>query len=118
MSRLLIVGRITPGAEERVAQVFTESDRSELPGLIGVRHRSLYCLGDLYAHLLETEAGPDTIERMSGHPLFVSVSRELSSYISPYLATWRSPRDAVARCFYEWNAPAGEPVTSAVGGTR
>ena len=42
-----------------VAEIFTESDRTELPGIIGVRHRSLYSLDDLYVHLVETDAGRD-----------------------------------------------------------
>jgi cyclase len=109
MSRLLIVGRVVPGSEKQVAEIFTESDRTELPGIIGVRHRSLYSLDDLYVHLVETDAGPASIESAGGHPLFVKVSQQLSTYISPYSPTWRSPRDAMARCFYRWDAPETAP---------
>ncbi|MFI6761756.1 TcmI family type II polyketide cyclase [Micromonospora sp. NPDC050417] len=105
MHRSLIVAKIMPGAESEVARIFADSDQTELPGIVGVRHRSLYRLDDLYVHLLETEepvaAGLMTA---SQHPEFVRVSERLRPHISPYLSTWRSPRDAVAGCFYRWDA--------------
>lgn len=109
MSRVLIVGRVVPGSEVDIAGIFAASDQTELPEIIGVRHRSLYSLHDVYVHLVETEGGPAGIESVSRHPLFVQISQELSTYISPYSPTWRSPRDAMARCFYHWDAPAGTP---------
>ena len=107
MSRLLIVSRIIPGAEGRVAQIFAESDATELPGLTGVTHRSLYCLHDLCVHLLETsdDVDPDALAAARNHPLFRQVNERLSAHTSPYLPTWRSPRDAIAGCFYRWDAP-------------
>ncbi|MDG4810284.1 TcmI family type II polyketide cyclase [Micromonospora sp. WMMD1120] len=105
MSRLLIVSRIIPGAEGRVAQIFAESDATELPGLTGVTHRSLYCLHDLCVHLLETsDVDPDALATARNHPLFQQVNERLSAHTSPYLPTWRSPRDAIASCFYRWDA--------------
>nr|MDT0657298.1 TcmI family type II polyketide cyclase [Micromonospora sp. DSM 115978] len=109
MSRLVIVGRVIPGTEGQVAQIFGESDRTELPQIAGVRHRSLYVLDDLYVHLLETDEGSAGVERASGHPLFLKISQELSAYISPYSPNWRSPRDAMARCFYHWDAAVPVP---------
>lgn len=105
MDRSLIVAKVLPAAEGRVAEIFAESDATELPRLVGVRHRSLYRLHDLYVHLLETESsGPGAVESARQHPEFVRVSDRLRPYISPYLSTWRSPRDAMARCFYQWDA--------------
>lgn len=117
MSRLLIVSRIIPGAEGRVAQIFAESDATELPGLTGVTHRSLYCLHDLYVHLLETsdDVDPDALAAARNHPLFKQVNERLSAHTSPYLPTWRSPRDAIAGCFYRWDAaeaPAPRPAST------
>ncbi|MEH1101159.1 TcmI family type II polyketide cyclase [Micromonospora sp. CPCC 205561] len=111
MDRSLIVAKLVPGTEARVAEIFAESDATELPGLVGVRHRSLYRLGDLYVHLLETEApGGPAVEAARGHPEFARVSARLRPYVSPYLPTWREPRDAMARCFYRFDAaPAGRP---------
>jgi hypothetical protein len=110
MSRLLIVGRIRPSAEEQVAQIFAESDQTELSTITRARHRSLYTLGDLYLHLVEMDgAGPAGLQAASRHPLFAQLNERLSACTSPYLATWQSPRDAMARCFYSWDAPVPAP---------
>jgi cyclase len=114
MSRLLIVSRIVPGAEGRVAQIFAESDATELPALTGVTHRSLYCLHDLYVHLVEgADLAPDPLAAARNHPLFRQVDERLAAHTSPYLSTWRSTRDAIAGCFYRWDAadaPAPHPA--------
>ncbi|KXK58565.1 polyketide synthase [Micromonospora rosaria] len=116
MSRLLIVSRIIPGAEGRVAQIYSESDATELPGLTGVRHRSLYSLHDVCVHLMETaDVDPDELAAARNHPLFLEVNERLSAHTSPYLPTWRSPRDAIAGCFYTWNASDAVTVTGAAG---
>ncbi|SCG45279.1 TcmI family type II polyketide cyclase [Micromonospora halophytica] len=107
MDRSLIVAKVVPTAEARVAEIFAESDATELPRLVGVRHRSLYRLHDLYVHLLETETPTQgAVEAARGHPEFVRVSERLRPYVSPYLPTWREPRDAMARCFYRFDATA------------
>ncbi|MER7441217.1 TcmI family type II polyketide cyclase [Micromonospora avicenniae] len=117
MSRLLIVSRIAPGAEGRVAQIFTESDATELPGLTGVTHRSLYCLHDVFVHLMETaDVAPEALSEARNHPLYRQVNERLSAHTSPYLPTWRSPRDAIAGCFYRWDAAtAPTPAPRAAG---
>ncbi|MFC0006527.1 TcmI family type II polyketide cyclase [Micromonospora siamensis] len=120
MSRLLIVSRISPGSEGRVAQIFAESDATELPALTGVRHRSLYCLHDLLVHLVETaQVDADALAAARSHPLYLQVNERLSAHTTSYLPTWRSPRDAVAGCFYRWDA-TGPDATGirrfAVGG--
>ncbi len=110
MNRSLIVAKILPDAEREVAAIWAESDNTELPRIAGVTHRALYRLGDLYVHLLETAApGAEAVETARGHEEFARVSARLSDYISPYLPTWKSPRDAQASCFYEWRPqPGGE----------
>jgi cyclase len=109
MHRSLIVAKIQPGAEGRVAQIFAESDRTELPLVAGVQRRSLYRLGDLYVHLLETEQVGDTaVGDARKHPEFARVSGLLDEVITPYLPTWKSPRDAMAHCFYTWE-PGDSP---------
>ncbi|GAB2846291.1 TcmI family type II polyketide cyclase [Lentzea nigeriaca] len=106
MNRSLIVAKIAPGAEERVAEIFAESDRTDLPDVAGVLHRSLWRLGDLYVHLLETEqTGQEAVEEARRHPEFKRVSELLSPYVTPYLPTWRSPKDAQAQRFYLWERP-------------
>lgn len=103
MNRSLIVARIVPGAHDKVAEIWAESDRTELPRIAGVEHRSLWTLGDVYIQLLDTaEPGQETISRIKDHPEFVRISERLSEYISPYLSTWQSPKDAQAQCFYTY----------------
>ena len=104
MYRSLIVAKIVPGAEGEVARMFGRSDQTELPRIAGIRHRSLYSLDDLYVHLIETDGPPGhTLTAARDHPEFRRVSEDLQTYISPYLASWRSPQDALATCFYSWN---------------
>ncbi len=104
--RAVIVARIKPGAGEKVAELFAESDAGELPRLAGVRHRSLYVLGDVYVHLVETDEDVDgAIDGVRDHPLFREISARLEPYIEPLdPATWRSPKDAMAAELYSWDA--------------
>lgn len=110
VKRGVIVAKIKPGAEESVAALFEESDRSELPKLAGVRHRSLFVLDDVYIHLVELDDDfADTVDNVRDHPLFKDISRRLDAYITPYdPETWRSPKDAQAREFYAWDPPDEE----------
>ncbi len=116
MYRSLIVAKIMPGREHDVAQIFAESDRTELPRVAGISHRSLYSLGDLYVHVIESpEPGPSVLATARQHPEFARISERLRPFISPYLSTWRSPQDAVATCFYRWDA---DGAADAGGGVR
>ena len=103
-----IVAKIIPGSEEAVARIFAESDETELPSLAGVRHRSLFVLDDLYVHYVEMDQDiAESVDTVRDHALFEEISRKLDAYITPYdPATWRSPKDAQAREFYRWDAPA------------
>jgi cyclase len=107
VKRGIIVARIKPGSEDKVAAIFAESDSTELPRLAGVQHRSLFVMEDVYVHLLEMDENLDeSVARVRDHPLFKEISRKLEPYISPYNPkTWRSPRDATAHEFYSWDAP-------------
>ncbi len=104
VQRGVIVAKIKPGSEDEVARIFAESDSTELPGLTGVRHRSLWVLDDVYIHLVETDSDlAGAVENVRDHPLFKDISRKLDAYITPYdPETWRSPKDAQARQFYSW----------------
>ncbi len=105
MHHTLIVARMAPGAAPDIAKVFAESDRGELPHLVGVTRRSLFEFGDVYLHLIESERDPaPTIAKLTSHPEFRGVSERLAPYVSAYdPATWRSPKDAMAHCFYHWD---------------
>lgn len=105
VKRAVIVAKIKPDAEAEVAKIFAESDATELPRLGGVRHRSLFVLGDVYVHLIEMDDDAEqSIASIRDHPLFREISRRLEPYIQPYNPeTWRSPKDAMAREFYAWD---------------
>jgi cyclase len=106
VKRGVIVARMEPGSEEKVAEIFAESDQSELPQLAGVTHRSLWVLDDVYIHYLEMDEDfEEAVDQIRDHPLFREVSRRLDEYITPYdPETWRSPKDAQAKQFYTWDA--------------
>jgi cyclase len=110
IKRNVIIARIKPGCEERVAAIFAESDATDLPRLVGVRHRSLFVLDDIYVHLIEMEGDfAESVEEVRNHPLFKEVTKLLEPYIQPINpVTWKSPNDAAAREFYSWDAvPSG-----------
>jgi cyclase len=106
VKRGVIVAKIKPGSEDKVAAIFAESDRSELPSLAGVQHRSLFVLDDVYIHYVETaEDFEAAVDEIREHPLFKDISAKLDDHITPYdPETWRSPKDATAREFYTWDA--------------
>lgn len=108
VKRGVIVAKIKPGSEEKVAEIFARSDASELPHLAGVKHRSLFVLDDVYVHYIETaEDFEGAVDQIREHPLFSEISRELDEFITPYNPeTWRSPKDATAREFYTWEPEA------------
>lgn len=112
MKRGLIVARIKPGSEDAVAGIFAESDKTELPGRAGVVHRSLWVLDDVYIHLVETRDDfDDAVSGIRDHPLFKEISEKLEPHIQPYdPGTWRSPKDAMAREFYRWDAAADDTI--------
>lgn len=108
MHRALIVARMKPESAEDIAAAFADSDRGELPGLIGVTSRSLFQFGgDLYLHLIEADRPPGPqVARFRHHPEFRGVSDRLSAYVHAYdPPTWREPKDAMAREFYRWERP-------------
>ncbi|OHV36601.1 polyketide synthase [Pseudofrankia sp. EUN1h] len=104
--RTLIVARMNPSDEQSVAEVFAESDGGELPHLVGVSRRELFAFHGLYFHLIEAEESIQApLADVRDHPLFVDVNTKLAKYITAYdPATWRGPRDAMARSFYTWRA--------------
>ena len=106
VKRGLIVAKIKPGSEEAVAEIFAESDSTELPHQAGVVHRSLWVMDDIYIHLVETRDDFDeAVDGIRDHELFRDISKKLEPHIQPYdPETWKSPKDAMAREFYHWDS--------------
>jgi cyclase len=106
VKRGVIVAKIKPGSEEKVAEIFAESDEGDLPQIMGVTHRSLFILDDVYIHYVEMDEDlAQKVDEHGGHDLFQDISRKLDPYITPYNPeTWRSPKDARANEFYTWDS--------------
>jgi cyclase len=107
MFSTLIVARMQPKDADQVAGIFEKFDDTEMSALMGTRRRQLFHFHGLYFHLqdFETDDGGEAIEATKSHPLFVRISDDLKAYIGAYdPATWRSPKDAMASRFYDWNS--------------
>lgn len=103
----LIVARMHPGAGAEVSRLFGAFDETEMPHLMGTRRRQLFEYRGLYFHLqdFDTDNGGELIEEAKTDPRFVGISQDLRPYIEAYdPATWRSPKDAMATRFYNWQA--------------
>jgi cyclase len=105
MHRTLIVARLDPGPAEEIAEIFAESDATDLPHLIGVSRRTLFRFHDLYFHLVEADDDiqPDLYKARS-HPLYQDINERLAKHVRPYDPNWKEPKDAMAEPFYVWNA--------------
>ncbi|WP_370949741.1 TcmI family type II polyketide cyclase [Amycolatopsis sp. cg5] len=105
MHSTLIVARMDAGSATSVADLFTGFDAGEMPGLMGTRRRQLFHYRGLYFHLqdFEEDQGAEAIEQAKTHPEFVRISADLKEFIGAYdPKTWRSPKDAMATRFYDW----------------
>jgi len=105
MHSTLIVARIADGMSGHVAKLFAEFDATEMPDLMGTRRRQLFTFNGLYFHLqdFDDEHGGEAIENAKTHPLFKQISDDLRAYIQPYDPNWRTPSDAMAHRFYDWD---------------
>jgi hypothetical protein len=101
----MIIAKMTPSDAGKVAEVFARSDATSMPYDIGVQRRSLFTFHDLYVHLIEFDRPEQEAMAVAQTlPAFRAVSEELRPYIVAYDPNWKSPRDAMARRFYEWSA--------------
>lgn len=101
--RTLIVARLDPADAAAVAEIFAESDRTELPRLLGVKRRTLFRFHELYFHLVEADRDIGTaVNEVRAHPLFQDVNVKLAEYMRPYDPSWREPKDSMAIPFYSW----------------
>lgn len=109
MHSTLIVARMAPEASGEVAKLFTDFDAGEMPHRMGTRRRQLFSYRGLYFHLqdFDSDNGGELIEEAKSDPRFIGISEDLKPYIAAYdPATWRSPADAMAKRFYNWEASA------------
>lgn len=100
--RSVIVARIVPGSEAKVADVFRYYDETTRPQDFDVIGRSLLSLDDLYIHIIERRVDPKVSGKTRGHPAFKEVSEAIAPYVTPYPKNWKVPSDSVAKEFYRW----------------
>lgn len=114
--RTLIVARMDPADADAVAEVFAESDATDLPRMIGVSRRTLFRFHGLYFHLVEADQDitPD-LYRARRHPLYGEINTKLNQFMTPYDPNWREPKDAMATPFYSWSA---DQALAPVNGSR
>lgn len=109
MHTTLIVARMHPESGGDVAKLFADFDETEMPHIMGTRRRQLFSYRGLYFHLqnFDEDNGGQLIEQAKTDPRFVRISEDLKPFIEAYdPATWRSPADAMATRFYNWEARA------------
>ncbi|MDR3031695.1 MAG: TcmI family type II polyketide cyclase [Kitasatospora sp.] len=109
MHSTLIVARMADVSGPDVARLFAEFDATEMPHRMGTRRRQLFSYRGLYFHLQDFDGdnGGELIERAKSDPRFVGISNDLKPFIEAYdPQTWRSPADAMATRFYNWEASA------------
>lgn len=103
--RTLIVAKLDREDRQAVADIFAESDATELPQLIGVKRRSLFWFHGLYFHLVEADQSiTPNLYRARSHPLYEDIHLKLAKYMTPYDPNWREPKDSMAEQFYRWEA--------------
>ncbi|MET8676802.1 TcmI family type II polyketide cyclase [Streptomyces sp. NPDC004647] len=105
MHSTLIVARMDPEEFGHVADLFRKFDETEMPHLMGTRRRQLFHYQGLYFHLqdFDSDNGEEQIQGARKDPRFIRISDDLKPYIQAYdPATWRSPADAMATRFYQW----------------
>jgi cyclase len=104
--RMLIVARMNEADRDDVANLFAESDATDLPVSLGARRRTLFHYHGLYLHLVEADADfSERLREARRNPLFTEVSAKLSQFVTPYDPGWKEPRDAMAEPFYTWPRP-------------
>ncbi|MFE2514924.1 TcmI family type II polyketide cyclase [Streptomyces mirabilis] len=109
MYSTLIVARMDPGSSVDVAKIFGDFDDTEMPHRMGTRRRQLFQYRGLYFHLQDFDAdnGGELIQHARHDSRFIRISEDLKPFIEAYdPATWRSPADAMATRFYNWEASA------------
>ncbi|HEV8556603.1 MAG TPA: TcmI family type II polyketide cyclase [Actinophytocola sp.] len=107
--RTLIVAHLKEGHEDAIAQIFAESDATELPHMIGVKRRTLFKFHDLYFHLVEAdEEINENLYKARSHPLYDWINKSLAEHVWPYDPNWKEPKDAMAQPFYVWTPDGRE----------
>lgn len=125
--RNVIVCRMVPGSEDKIAKTFGHYDKATRPQDFGVIGRILLSHHDLYIHIVERNEDPAVSGQTRGLPAFKEIAEAIGPYVTPYPRNWQNPSHSVAKEFYRWAAegssqaegtgpdPAGRHLTVIVG---
>lgn len=101
--RTLIVAKCKPEDTDKVAEIWAESDATDLPHMVGVDRRTLFRFRGLYFQLVEAEQDiTESLYRARSHPLFQDIHHKLARYMTPVDPNWSEPKHAMAEPFYTW----------------
>jgi cyclase len=109
MHSTLIVARFDLETSPEVAKIFAEFDNTDMPYRMGTLRRQLFSYQGLYFHLQDfaDDNGGEHIEQAREDARFQQISADLKPYMRAYdPETWRSPADAIATRFYNWEQQA------------
>ncbi|MEV0615341.1 TcmI family type II polyketide cyclase [Nonomuraea sp. NPDC050404] len=105
MHQTLIVARMSPRDKDAVAEIWHESDATELPHRVGVDRRVVFSFHDLYFHLVVSRQGiTENLYKARPSALYQDINRKLAQFIRPYDPGWKEPKDSMAEPFYVWDA--------------
>ena len=93
--RNVIVCRIVPGSEQKVADVFGHFDKVTRPQDVGVTGRILLSLDDLYIHVVERAQDPKVTGNNRGLPAFQEIAEAIAPFVTPYPRNWENPSHSV-----------------------
>ena len=113
--RSVIVCRMVPGSEGKVADVFGHYDSVTRPQDLGVIGRSLLSLDGLYIHVIERNMDPKVSGQSRGLPAFQMIAEAIAPYVTPYPKNWTNPSDSVAKEFYRWASATTPPRSEPAG---
>ncbi|GGK26330.1 hypothetical protein GCM10011583_67860 [Streptomyces camponoticapitis] len=105
----LTVARTDVDPSVDVARLIGDFDATEMPHRTGTRRRRLFAYRGPHFHLrdFDDDNGGRLIEEAKSNSRSIRISDELKPLIDAYdPATRRSPKDAMARRFYNWEAKA------------
>ncbi|WFE19952.1 TcmI family type II polyketide cyclase [Solwaraspora sp. WMMD937] len=108
--RNVIVCRMVPGSEDKIAKTFGHYDRATRPQDFGVIGRILLSHHDLYIHIVERNEDPAVSGQTRGLPAFKEIAEAIGPYVTPYPRNWQNPSHSVAKEFYRWAAEGSSPA--------
>lgn len=114
--RNVIVCRMVPGSEDKIAKVFGHYDKATRPQDFGVIGRILMSHHDLYIHIVERNEDPAVSGQNRGLPAFKEIAEAIGPYVTPYPRGGRTRRTRSPRSSTD-GRPRPMPILTPASGT-